>query len=191
MLTVSDPRYSATYGNPYLRSPPKHAGQAGPVSYTAGYSAYSTFSPSDSPAFNPVSYIASPASTATVHSLVSNTRSSVEPPPPPPPHYPSHLNGHGPPPGGSVMGIGLSNGSPGASHHRHPVSNDLYAVVTKPPLHQGPGVSVFRSSGMGEGPVMSGSPVPSFSSMKDTSPVTTCHYIMDNTGPGSHTGTHV
>ena len=89
------------------------------------------------------------------------------------------------------MGIGLSNGSPGASHHRHPVSNDLYAVVTKPPLHQGPGVSVFRSSGMGEGPVMSGSPVPSFSSMKDTSPVTTCHYIMDNTGPGSHTGTHV
>ena len=182
VLTVSDPRYSATYGNPYLRSPPKHSGQAGPVTYTAGYSAYSTFSPSEGPAFNPVSYIASPASTATVHSLVSNTRSSVEPPPPP--HYPSHASHL---PGGSVMGVGLSNGSPGASHHRHPVSNDLYAVVTKPPLHQGPGV-VFRNAGMGEVPAMSASPVPSFSSTKDTSPVT---YIMDNTGPASHTGTHV
>ena len=186
MLTVSDPRYSATYGNPYLRSPPKHSGLAGPVNYTAGYSTYSTFSPSDCPAFNPVSYIASPASTATVHSLVSNTRSSVEPPPPP--QYPSHLNGHAPTSGGSVMGIGLSTGSPGASHHRHPVSNDLYAVVTKAPIHQEPGVVFRNTSRMGEVPAMSGSPVPSFSSMKDTSPVT---YIMDNTGPGSHTGTHV
>ena len=84
MLTVSDPRYSATYGNPYLRSPPKHPviilhpvyvrvmiilfplQATGPLSYT-----YSSFSPCDGQTYNPVSYIASPASTATVHSLVS------------------------------------------------------------------------------------------------------------------------
>ena len=39
---------------------------AGPLSYT-----YSSFSPCDGQTYNPVSYIASPASTATVHSLVS------------------------------------------------------------------------------------------------------------------------
>ena len=38
----------------------------GPLSYT-----YSSFSPCDGQTYNPVSYIASPASTATVHSLVS------------------------------------------------------------------------------------------------------------------------
>ena len=79
-----------------------------------------------------------------------------------------------------------SSGS--SPNHGYPVSNDLYAVVTKAPIHQEPGVVFRNTSRMGEVPAMSGSPVPSFSSMKDTSPVT---YIMDNTGPGSHTGTHV
>lgn len=96
--------------------------------------------------------------------------------------------------------MGISNGYPGASHHRHPVSNDLYAVVSKPPSSREAVVSkppilqshgsLFRNgvSGLGAAPAMSGSPVPSYSSVTDTSPVT---YIMDNNGPASHTGTHV
>ena len=108
VLNVSDPRYSATYGNPYLRSPPKHP----------QYSTYSTFSPSE-PGQLPVSYITSPASTNTVHSMVSM-------PPPLPPSYPPHSSA-----GGSVIGVSIGSPSP-SPHHRHPVSNDLYAVVSKP-----------------------------------------------------------
>jgi len=60
ILNVSDPRYSATYGNPYLRSPPKT-------------SHYSTFSPTDPPAS-----ALSPAST--VNSSLSYSRAAVTPP---------------------------------------------------------------------------------------------------------------
>ena len=175
VLNVSDPRYSAAYGNPYLRSPPKHS----------QYATYSTFSPSDvapgagsgSATYNPVSYIASPASTNTVHSMVSMARpGSVDPPPPPPPSH------HFPPNGGSIMGIGVSsNGSPQTGHHRHPVSNDLYAVVSKPN-------GVMFRNGLNTTSTSSNSPVPTYDhSSGVTSPVT---YIMD-TNPASHTGTHV
>ena len=141
---MSDPRYSATYGNPYLRSPPK----------LNTYNTYSTFSPGDpSTSYHPVSYIASPASTNTVHSMVSVARSSVEPPLPPPPP-PLHS-------GGSIMGILPSSGSP-STHHRHPVTNDLYAVVSKPAL-------TFRNISSVSSPVS---------------------YILD-TGPASQAGTHV
>ena len=146
ILNVSDPRYSATYGNPYLRSPPK----------LSTYNTYSTFSPSDSTSYHPVSYIASPASTNTVHSMVSVARSSVEPPLPPPPP--------GLHPGGSIMGILPSSSSP-STHHRHPVTNDLYAVVSRP------GVSFRNINSVAS----SGSPV---------------SYILD-TGPASQAGTHV
>merc|ERR1719483_2025235 len=76
ILNVTDPRYSATYGNPYLRSPPKH-------------SQYSTFSPTESsstvyPTTNgnghSVSLIPSPASTNTVNSVVSFPRSTLDTP---------------------------------------------------------------------------------------------------------------
>ena len=170
VLNVSDPRYSATYGNPYLRSPPKHS----------QYATYSTFSPSDT--YHPVSYIASPASTNTVHSMVSVARSSAEPPPPPFPQ-----NGHTV--GGSIMGI--SNGSP-QTHHRHPVTNDVYAVVSKPN-----GV-MFRNGVNSVNTSIPLSSVPNYNtdpgnsgatSSIQTSPVT---YIMDtNTNTASHTGTHV
>merc|ERR1719460_3017209 len=60
ILNVSDPRYSATYGNPSLRSPPKT-------------SHYSTFSPTDPPAS-----ALSPAST--VNSSLSYSRAAVTPP---------------------------------------------------------------------------------------------------------------
>ena len=140
---MSDPRYSATYGNPYLRSPPK----------LNTYNTYSTFSPSDPTSYHPVSYIASPASTNTVHSMVSVARSSVEPPlpPPPPPHHT----------GGSILGITTSSGSP-SPHHRHPGTNDLYAVVSKPGM-------TFRNLNSVSSPVS---------------------YILD-TGPTSQAGTHV
>jgi len=110
LLNVSDPRYSATYGNPYLRSgPPKH-------------SQYSSFSPAGSPNVvyvpnsltgHPISYVPSVASTTTVNSVLSNPDSGLGSPPVLP--------------GGSIMGIRPI--SP-PTHHR--VSNDLYAVVSKP-----------------------------------------------------------
>jgi len=86
------------------------------------------------------------------------------------------------------LNIGVSsNGSP-QTHQRHPVSNDLYAVVSKPGhmFRNGPNV-----------PSPSPLPVPNFSgeintnggSSIQTSPVT---YIMDtNTNSASHSGTHV
>lgn len=110
LLNVSDPRYSATYGNPYLRSAPKHT-------------QYSSFSPAGSPNVvyvpnnltgHPISYVPSIASTTTVNSVLSNPDSGL---------------GSPPVPGGSIMGIRPI--SP-PTHHRHPVSNDLYAIVSKP-----------------------------------------------------------
>jgi len=110
LLNVSDPRYSATYGNPYLRSAPKHT-------------QYSSFSPAGSPNVvyvpnsltgHPISYVPSIASTTTVNSVLSNPDSGL---------------GSPPIPGGSIMGIRPI--SP-PTHHRHPVSNDLYAIVSKP-----------------------------------------------------------
>ena len=141
LLNVTDPRYSATYGNPYLRSPPK----------LNTYNTYSTFSPSDTPPYQPVSYIPSPASTNTGHSMASVARSDPSFPPPPP------LHGSG----GSIMGIMAKSASP-VPHHRLPVNNDLYAVVSKP------GVNLRN-----------------FNSV--SSPVT---YILDN-GQASQAGTHV
>merc|ERR1711892_1369028 len=76
ILNVTDPRYSATYGNPYLRSSPKH-------------SQYSTFSPTESSSTvyltsngngHSVSLIPSPASTNTVNSVVSFPRSTLDTP---------------------------------------------------------------------------------------------------------------
>lgn len=206
ILNVSDPRYSATYGNPYLRSPPKH-------------SQYSTFSPTESsstvyPASNgnghSVSLIPSPASTNTVNSVVSFPRSTLDTPPltsmprslanTPPLHtvpegnhmsnVPRSLhNGHN---GGSIMGIGPGTSSP-QLHHRHPVSNDLYAVVSKP------GVVSFRNN---LNPISSASvsmPNPNLDqsmistlaesiSGQTTSPV---NYILDSNPSNNDTGTHV
>ena len=155
-----------------FRSPAKHP----------QYSAYSTFSPSKA-AHHPVSYITSPASTNTGHTLVSM-------PPPLPPAYPSHTSVAG----GSV--IGVSTGSPSPSPHpRQPIqTNDLYAVVSKPSV-------VFRNG------ITSASPVPNFHPPMDTNHMSkevnsftqehvpaASHvtYIMDrDNNATSHSGTHV
>ena len=144
VLTVWDPRYSATYGNPHLRSPPRHVPCPAPQLYSAQYSTFGPV-PEQSPA---------PAPSCT---------GSVEGPPPPPPLYP-HTGG-----GGSVLGINGHSTLP--AHLRHPVTNDMYAMVTEP----APGYRTL------------GSPAPSPAPGHTSSPVT---YIMD-THPASHTGTHV
>ena len=72
---------------------------------------------------NPVCYVPSLASTTTVNSVLSNPESGVSTPP-----LPGVLGGVG-----SVLGIGPRPKSP-PLHQKHPVSNDLYAVVSKPGL---------------------------------------------------------
>ena len=72
---------------------------------------------------NPVCYVPSLASTTTVNSVLSNPESGVSTPP-----LPGVLAGVG-----SVLGIGPRPKSP-PLHQKHPVSNDLYAVVSKPGL---------------------------------------------------------
>jgi len=209
ILNVTDPRYSATYGNPYLRSPPKH-------------SQYSTFSPTESsstvyPSSNcnghTVSLIPSPASTNTVNSVVSYPRSNLDTPPcsalprslanTPPLHTvpeASHVstvprslhNGHNGG-GGSIMGIGPGSSSPQLLHRQQPVSTDLYAVVSKP------GVVSFRNN---LNPISCASvsmPNPNLdqsmiSTLAEsiggqvTSPV---NYILDTNPSNTDTGTHV
>ena len=112
------------------------------------YSAqYSTFGPV--PEQNPVPHLASPAPAPSCT----------------PPLYP-HNGG-----GGSVLGINGHSTLP--AHLRHPVTNDMYAVVTKPA--PAPGYRTLSS------------PAPSPAPGHTTSPVT---YIMD-THPASHTGQHL
>ena len=146
VLTVWDPRYSATYGNPHLRSPPRHVPCPAPQLYSAQYS---TFGPV--PEQNPVPYLASPAP-------APSCTGSVEGPPPPPPLYP-HTGG-----GGSVLGITGHSTLP--AHLRHPVTNDMYAMVTEP----APGYRTL------------GSPAPSPAPGHTTSPVT---YIMETHSPAT------
>eukprot|EP00092_Neocalanus_flemingeri_P002524 GFUD01002701.1.p1 GENE.GFUD01002701.1~~GFUD01002701.1.p1 ORF type:complete len:103 (-),score=7.32 GFUD01002701.1:291-563(-) len=90
------------------------------------------------------------------------------------------------------MGIGPGTSSP-QLHHRHPVSNDLYAVVSKP------GVVSFRNN---LNPISSASvsmPNPNLDQSmistlaesttgQTTSPV---NYILDNNPSNNDTGTHV
>ena len=87
---------------------------------------------------------------------------SVEGPPPPPPLYP-HTGG-----GGSVLGITGHSTLP--AHLRHPVTNDMYAVVTKPAPAPAPGYRTL------------GSPAPSPAPGHTTSPVT---YIMETRSPAT------
>ena len=112
VLTVWDPRYSATYGNPHLRSPPRHVPCPAPQLYSAQYS---TFGPV--PEQSPAPYLASPAP-------APSCTGSVEGPPPPPPLYP-HTGG-----GGSVLGITGHSTLP--AHLRHPVTNDMYMETHSP-----------------------------------------------------------
>lgn len=112
----------------------------------------------------------------------------VSMPPPLPPSYPPHSSA-----GGSVIGVSIGSPAP-SPHHRHPVSNDLYAVVSKPN-----GV-IFRNG------LSSSSPVPNYPPPPDTSQMSIndvqysgehvqnshVNYIMDrDTNMSSHTGTHV
>ena len=128
ILNVSVPRYSATYGNPYLQSP--HTPQQ-----------YSTFSPMDYKAStanrNSLSLISSAAIPITANSTVSIPRSSLNNPPVSGgeanniPSVP--LIAHNEHNSGSIVGIvpGACSGSP-QHNPRNPTSNDLYAVVSKP-----------------------------------------------------------
>merc|ERR1719483_229629 len=208
ILNVTDPRYSATYGNPYLRSPPKH-------------SQYSTFSPteSSSPVYpvsstvnrHSVSLIPSPASTHRDNSVMSYPRSSLDTPPcsaiprpvanTPPLHtvpqashvhnvpHPLH-NGHN----GSIMGIMPGTSSP-QLHHRHPVSNDLYSVVSKPGVvsdrsNLNPTSSASVAMPMPH-PILDQSMISTLAESTSGQTSSPVNYILDNNPSSNDTGTHV
>ena len=185
ILNVSDPRYSATYGNSYLRSPPKQ-------------SQFSVFPPTEYQASqvpgHSVSLITSPASTSTANSVVSCPRSSLNTPPVlgvdanQLPSVPRFLqDGHN---SGSVMGIvpGMGLGSP-QLHHRQPASNDLYAFVCKPGTISYTNTSKNVISGVTSMPNTSvDTSIISTQTESSTSPV---NYILDSNPSSSETGTHV